>query len=172
MMASSGEPAANPTPAWKSPWVIGWVAAVLVVLGVNLFMVYLAIATNPGLVVEDFYDRGQHYEQTLASRRARAPDWNLHADVPAGLAVGQPAIIRFFVTDPTGQPVSPEGVHFFVYRPADAGHDFDQPMVAEGQGRYRTEVRFPLPGAWDMLVAARHGEDEYHLGRRLHVARP
>ena len=34
--------------AWRSPWVIAWIALVITVLGVNLTMVYLAFATNPG----------------------------------------------------------------------------------------------------------------------------
>ena len=54
----------QPTPAWKSPWVIGWIALVSVVLIVNLTLVILGISTNPGLVIETFYDRGQNHEKT------------------------------------------------------------------------------------------------------------
>lgn len=160
------------TPAWKSPWVIGWIALVLAVLGVNLTMVYLAIATNPGLVTEDFYDRGQNYEQTMVTRLARDPGWNLHADVPGDLVAGRSSVIRFFITDQAGQPVEPDGVRFFAYRPSDASRDFQLPMVEEGKGRYMVEVSFPLLGVWDTLVAVSNGEDEYNLGKRVNVGRP
>lgn len=171
-MASPSAHETKSTPAWKSPWVIGWVTLVAVVLGVNLTMVYLAIATNPGLVTEDFYDRGQNYEQTMVSRLARDPGWSLHADVPRELVAGRPSVIRFFITDKAGQPVEPDGVHFFAYRPSDASQDFELPMVEEGRGRYMVEVAFPLFGIWDTLVAVSNGEDEYNLGKRVSVGRP
>jgi nitrogen fixation protein FixH len=171
-MTSSASQEAKPTPAWKSPWVIGWIALVVAVLGVNLTMVFLAVATNPGLVTEDFYERGQDYENTMASKLAADPGWNLHADVPADLTVGRAAFIRFFITDKAGQPVSPDGVRFFAYRPSDAAQDFDLPMTEEGPGRYRVEVAFPLLGVWDTLVSVQSGEDEYNLGKRINVKRP
>lgn len=162
----------KPLPAWKSPWVIAWIALVLSVLGVNGAMVYLAIATNPGLVVEDFYERGQNYERTMLSKDARNPGWTLRADIPQEIVVGVPSPIRFFLVDKAGQPVTPESVELFVYRPSDVKRDFSTVMAEEGPGRYVAHVSFPLIGAWDTLVAARHGKDEYHVGQRVNVLRP
>jgi len=162
----------KPLPAWKSPWVIAWIALVVAVLGVNGVMVYLAVATNPGLVVEDFYERGRNYERTMLSKDARSPGWTLRADIPQEIVAGVPSPIRFFLVDKAGQPVTPESVELFVYRPSDAARDFSIVMAQEGPGRYVAEVSFPLIGAWDTLVAARHGEDEYHVGRRVDVRRP
>jgi nitrogen fixation protein FixH len=172
MAPSAVQDQKKPTPAWKSPWVIGWIALVVAVLAVNFTMVYLAIATNPGLVTEDFYDRGQDYEETMVSKMARDPGWYLYADVPSDLAADRPSVIRFFITDKAGQPVTPEKVHFYAYRPSDATQDFDLPMVREGNGRFKVDVTFPLLGAWDTLVAVQHGEDEYNLGKRIRVGRP
>ena len=162
----------KPLPAWKSPWVIGWVALVLVVLGVNLTMVYLAIVTNPGLVAEDFYDRGQDYEQNMLSRMARHPGWQMHLDLPADIKAGESNRIRFFLTDKAGQPVTPGNVAFYAYRPSDALRDFAKPMQEEGSGRYGVDVSFPLIGVWDLLVAVGHDEDEYSVGRRIQVVQP
>ncbi len=160
-------------PAWKSPWVIAWIVMVLAVLAMNLFMVFLAIQSNPGLVNEDFYEQGQRYARTLVSKMARDPSWNLYADIPEDLRAGRPATIRFFLTDRAGQPVQPDGaVRFFAYRPSDAREDFSRPMIQEGRGRYRVELVFPRFGIWDTLVSVHHGEDEYNLGRRVQVARP
>ena len=68
-------------PAWKSPWVIGWIVLVSVVLVVNLTLVILGVSTNP-------------------------------------------------------------------------------------------DVNFPLVGAWDTLVAVRHGGEEFTHGRRVQVPGP
>ena len=171
-MDSSVSQQNKPTPAWKSPWVIGWIALVVVVLAVNATMVYLAIETNPGLVTEDFYDRGQDYEQNMVSKMARDPGWHLHADIPKGLVADQSAPIRFFITDKAGQPVTPDAVHFYAYRPSDATLDFNLPMVEEGRGRYLVEVSFSRMGVWDALVAVQNGEDEYNLSARISVGRP
>lgn len=162
----------KPLPAWKSPWVVAWIALVLSVLGVNGVMVYLAIATNPGLVAEDFYDRGQNYERTMLSKEARNPGWTLRADIPGEIVAGVSSPIRFLLVDKAGQPVTPESVQLFVYRPSDATRDFSVAMTEEGPGRYLANVSFPLIGAWDTLVAAQHGEDEYHVGQRVNVRRP
>lgn len=159
-------------PAWKSPWVIAWIALVVAVLGVNGVMVYLALVTNPGLVVDDYYERGKDYERTMLSKGASNPGWILQADIPQEIVAGVPSQIRFFLVDKAGQPVTPEAVELFLYRPSDVTRDFSAPMAAEGPGRYVVEVSFPLIGVWDTLVAARQGEDEYHVGQRINVLRP
>jgi nitrogen fixation protein FixH len=162
----------KPVSAWRSPWVIAWVGLVVVVLGVNLTMVYLAIETNPGLVVEDYYDRGQHYERTMISAMAKDPGWEMRADIPAEILAGAPTAIRFFLVDRAGQPVVADGVDFFAYRPSDASQDFSLAMTDEGKGRYLAEVTFPLIGIWDTLIAIKSGEQEYNLGKRVSVQRP
>lgn len=162
----------KPTPAWRSPWVIGWVGLVVVVLGVNLTMVVLAVATNPGLVNDNYYERGQHYERTMMSRLSRDPGWTLTADVPAEIKRDEPTTIRVFLVDKAGQPVTPEGVTFHAYRPADKSMDFSASMVEEGKGRFAARLSFPLHGVWDALIAVQQGDDEYTTGARISVARP
>ena len=163
------EPILN-TPAWKSPWVIGWVASIFVVLGANLVMVYLAVATNPGLVVEDYYERGQHYERSLFKRAARNPGWHMTIDLPDQPSAGQEVPLRFSVVDRAGVPVARDAVTLFAYRPSDASKDFSTPMEQELKGLYEARVSFPLKGVWDLLVSVRDGDAEYNLARRVVVA--
>lgn len=171
-MQQPSVPQTRPIPAWRSPWLIGWFALVATVLAVNGVMIYLAIATNPGLVVEDYYDRGQYYEHHLASKLAQDPGWNLRADVPQDVRAGQTQVLRFFVSDRAGHPVALDGATFYAYRPSDAARDFSLPMEQEGPGEYAVTVSFPLIGLWDTLFGARLGGDEHSVGQRLIVARP
>lgn len=159
-------------PAWKSPWVIGWIALVLVVLGVNLSMVYLAMRTNPGLVVEDYYARGQDYEKTLFSKRARDPGWHMVIDLPKNTLAGNHTPINFSIVDKAGVPVQPDAVTFYAYRPSDAARDFSVPMEQQATGLYSAKAQFRLKGVWDILVSARNGEEEYSVGQRIEVAAP
>lgn len=158
--------------AWRSPWVQAWVGMILVFISANVVMVVLAVRTNPGLVVADYYERGQHYEQTLVSRMAKAPQWQSRIDLPADLVVGEPGPVRVAILDRAGAPVEVEEATFYAYRPSDARYDFHLPMQRESPGQYRADVRFPLVGVWDVLVSLKRGEDDQNVGQRIAVAQP
>lgn len=164
-------PAPIATPAWRSPWVIGWFALVGSVLAINGVMVYLAIQTNPGLVVDDYYDRGQHYEKTLISNLAKDLGWSMQAEMPPQVMAGQTQAIRFSVVDKAGQYVAVDGVTFYAYRPSDITRDFSLPMTQEGPGRYVVQANFPIYGVWDVVFGVSQGADEYTHGQRLMVGR-
>lgn len=161
-----------PLSAWRSPWLLGSVGMIAVVLAVNATMIYLAVTTNPGLVNPSYYERGQAYERTLVSRLARDPGWTMRLDIPAEVQAGTPAWVRLVIVDGAGRPVTADQVDFHAYRPADASRDFTATLVAEGGGRYAAQVVFPLIGVWDTLVAIRSGEEEHLVGERIQVARP
>ncbi len=156
--------------AWRSPWVMGWIALLVVVLMVNGLMIFLAFDNSPGLVVEDYYERGQSYSRHVLKRQARFPGWQMKIDPPADIEQDRPAVFRFVVVDKAGVPVTPDRVVLFAYRPSDAEQDFSIPMAQETPGHYVAEARFPLKGLWDILVSVQTGEDEYNTPRRIHVA--
>lgn len=158
--------------AWRSPWVIGWIALVAVVFAVNATMVFLAVVTNPGLVRADYYESGRNVERTIATRLQGDPGWTINMDTPADVQARLPATIRFVVVDKAGQPVTPVAVTYYAYRPSDAELDFALPMRQEAPGRYAVQVRFPIAGIWDTLVEARGPEGAYSFGQRINVARP
>jgi len=169
---SRNEPQTVKTPPWKSPWIIGWVGLVLVVLIVNITMVYLAVRTSPGLVVEDYYERGQDYEKTMFSKMAKDPGWHMTIDLPQELIAGNHIPVNFTVVDKAGVPVQPDSVTFYAYRPSDAQRDFSVPMEQQASGLYSAKAQFVLKGVWDILVSARVGEEEYNVGQRIDVIAP
>ena len=155
--------------AWRSPWIIGWILMVVIFFTMNMIMIYLAQTNNPGLVVEDFYDRGQDYEQNMLKRQARNPGWQMVVEFPKKIEPGEPFVCRYSVTDKEGAPIDPNEVTFYAYRPSDARQDFHLPMQRVGQGLYEVEVSFALKGVWDTLVSAKWGEDEYNTPKRVSV---
>lgn len=161
---------ADKNSAWRSPWVIAWVAMVVIFFSMNMIMIFMAADNNPGLVVDNFYERGQDYEKNMLKRRARNPGWNMQLELPNLIEqVNQPVTCRLTVHDKSGQPVTPESVTFYAYRPSDAGQDFSIPMGQIKPGVYEAEIRFPLLGAWDTLVSVKQGEDEYSTPQRIGV---
>jgi nitrogen fixation protein FixH len=167
---AAAEVDARANSAWRSPWVIGWLALVGVVLAVNATMILLAFLTNPGLVIDDYYERGRDVERTIATRLAEAPGWTMSLDTPSDVSEDRATKVRFFVVDQVGQPVRPDKVTYYAYRPSDRSADFSLPMVEEAPGRYVAEVNFPLPGLWDTLVAAETAGQEVAFDQRIGVA--
>ncbi|MEJ2608477.1 MAG: FixH family protein [Candidatus Thiodiazotropha sp.] len=155
--------------AWRSPWVIAWIAMVVIFFTMNMIMIYFAIDNNPGLVVDDFYDRGQDYEKNMLKRKARDPKWKMRVKLPPKIEINQPVVWHFTVSDKEGAPIDRDEVVFYAYRPSDAKQDFSSPMQRVGPGVYEVTVKFPLKGIWDTLVSIRNGEDEYHTPKRIGV---
>ena len=156
--------------AWRSPWVLGWIVLVVVVLFANGLMIFLAADNKPGLVVEDYYERGQAYERHILERQSRDPGWLMQIEIPKTLYKGKQQVVRFTVVDKSGDPVIPDRVTLYAYRPSDARQDFSEAMIEESAGIYRTTVAFPLKGVWDTLVSAKLGEAEYNKGMRVMVS--
>ncbi len=160
---------ADKNSAWRSPWVIGWVAMVAIFFSMNLFMIFMAVDNNPGLVNEDFYERGQDYEENMMKRRANDPGWQMKIQLPRKIDVDQVIAARFTVKDKSDQPVTVDQVMFHAYRPSDAAEDFSVPMLQVAPGVYEAKLRFPLLGAWDILVSVKRGEDEFNTPKRIGV---
>lgn len=153
--------------AWRNPWIITWIVILVTFILVSGFRIFLAVQTNPGLVDENYYERGQSYEKERLSRMARDPGWKMHIKAPEFVDVAVPAVFDFEVKDKQGAPVTPDAVTFYVYRPSDVKKDFSLPMEKIGEGRYRIEASFPLLGVWDILVSVQNGEDEYNVPYRF-----
>lgn len=154
---------------WRNPWVIGWLSLLVVVLVMNIIMIMFSISGNPGVVTADYYDRGKDKEQNTLKKRARNPGWQMAIEAPEFIELDQPTTFRYTVTDREGETVQVDRVVFYAYRPSDDAMDFSKEMQMVEPGLYQVEVSFPLKGAWDLLVGAKSGEDEYHTSLRLGV---
>ncbi len=171
-MDAAPAPPRQPDSPWRNPWVLGWIGLVVVVLVVNLTMVLLAVATNPGLVVEDYYERGRTYAETRAAQRLARPEtWEVRLEIPQPVRLGVPVGVRVSAQDERGLPVHADRARFFAYRPSDAKADFEVPLATEAPGRVGAEVTFPLPGIWDLIVQVESGDRVYDMARRIAVRR-
>lgn len=155
--------------AWRSPWMWGWFGILASVITANCIMIYFAVDGNPGLVVEDYYDRGQHYEKNMVARMAKDPGWLMQISEPKNLRQGKPTVIQFSLATKEGGAVNPDSVTFYAYRPSDAKADFSLPMQAVGNGLYQAEATFALKGVWDVLVSVQKEGEEYNEALRLGV---
>lgn len=157
-----------------NPWVIGWFALIGIFLSVNAVFVVFAVTSNPGLVVNDYYEQGRQYEKNAikllaAQQRLR---WESKLEVPETITLNQADTYRFSVVDARGLPLNNADVQLQAYRPSNANADFTTTLQAIGPGLYQGSLSFPLPGIWDLNVKIRHGANELEIVRRLSVNEP
>jgi len=157
--------------ALRNPWVLGWFVMLAVVLTANIGMITTAVVTNPGLVNENYYERGRNYERNMRRQQAAraALGWEMLFSPPAQPRAATPEPYRFTARAADGSPLRGAEVRLFAYRPADAGADFQVPLREVEPGRYEADATFPLKGIWDLIVEIRHGDNRNDLAHRLIV---
>lgn len=156
---------------FRNPWVIGWIALIVIVFGVNAGMVATAVVTNPGLVDDNYYERGRDHERAYQERQAQrsALAWQVSLDLPERVIAGRTGIFSFNAADSYGNAISGADVKLTAYRPSDATADFTVTLPETGPGHYRAEVNLPLKGIWDLKIQMVRGEDQWDLSRRVSV---
>ncbi|MDH3974297.1 MAG: FixH family protein [Deltaproteobacteria bacterium] len=156
--------------AFKSPWVLGWIAMVIVIITANMTMVVIASKTSSGLVVEDYYEKGKNYQKSIEKlAREKALGWKASLVVPGNAAVNSLSTFVLNAKDSTGAPLLAEEVTIHAFRPSDAEADFQIPMTSEGGGDYSGKITFLLPGHWDIVVSLKRGNDEFEVVERIFV---
>lgn len=156
--------------ALRNPIVLLWWGFLAAFFIANGLFIYLAQVTNPGLVNEDYYEKGRAYEQHMLSQRAQVPDWELKLASVGPFHLKQPGQLELQLNSGTHEVFNAESVRLHAYRPSGAEHDFSVPLKSLGAGVYRTSVTFPLPGVWDLLMEVKRGEAHKTLARRIQVA--
>lgn len=155
--------------ALRSPWVYGWILLVVVVLAVNFTMIMFSRDKNPGLVNDDFYERGQDYEKNMAERLAKNLQWKSQYIFNAPIKLNVPQEIKFHLENVNGEYPQIDAIDLYVYRPADAKLDFKQDMKQIDNYTSVGTITFPAKGIWDLLVAVKIGEEEFNFGKRVFV---
>lgn len=159
--------------AFRNPWVLAWIALVVIVLAVNITMITLAVTTNPGLVDKDYYEKGRTFERNVQKQIAarNALGWSGRLDTSGVPQRGQPTAMRFSVVDDKGLPISNLKITLISYRPSDVSADFNSDMKELSPGVYEATVTYPLKGLWELTLHVEHGDQQFDMTKqRLNVA--
>jgi len=155
---------------FKSPWVLGWIAMVVIVLVANITMIVMARKSSTGLVVKDYYEKGKNYDKILEKRaRQEALGWKTSIVTPDHIVLNKSAAYQFIATDSGGEPIRADKAQLFAFRPFDSKSDFSVDLKWDGSAGYVGDIAFPLPGNWDIIVSVGHGSDQYDTTKRLFV---
>lgn len=156
--------------AWKNPFVIAWVGILVTVLAVNFFMVSMAIVTNPGLTVPDYYEKGKNMSAILAKRKHMEElGWQFRIDLPI-LTQGKPQEVTVTVLDKDERAFNVDTAVLYYYRPSDKSYDGEVVLTSTGQqGEYRGTLALPLKGKYELVMEITKGEETFNLGRAIMV---
>lgn len=134
------------------------------IIAVNLVLAFEATGTFPGLVVENSYVASQHYDELLAAAEKQEKEgWQPSLSADAG-------VLRFTLSDRSGNPVSGLGVRAHVGRPSTTREDRFVDFVARAGGAYEASDTLP-PGLWEVDLEARDagGALAYRNTREVYV---
>ncbi|MGC2780577.1 MAG: FixH family protein [Bradyrhizobium sp.] len=134
------------------------------VIGVNVFMMKMAISTLPGTEVDSPYSASLAYEKEIAAAHAQdARRWRVEAHIERGAAGA--AILQVNARDASGNPVSGLTFQGRLERPADKRADQDVALAEVGSGIYRGTAEAIAPGQWDLVL---EGDSS---GRRMFMSK-
>ncbi len=159
--------------AWKNPFIIGWVGILILVVTVNFFMVGMAIVTSPGLVMENFYEKGKNLGTVIARRnRMEKIGWQMDLVMPT-LISGQNKTLQLNVMDKEGVAFDVDSAVLYFFRPSNKKYDGKVEFKNYNKvGQYRSSINLPLKGYYQIVVEIKKGEDMMQLGKKIMVKEP
>ena len=135
-----------------------------VVIGVNLTMMRLAIATLPGTEVDSPYSASLAYEKEIAAAHAQdARHWEVDAHVER--AAGGAALLRLSARDKDGKPVSGLKFEGRLERPTDKRADQAIELSEVDIGIYSGRLDAVAPGQWDLVLQGDKSGQRMFLSR-------
>ncbi|AHF02002.1 FixH family protein [Thiomicrospira aerophila AL3] len=155
---------------WKNPIVLMWFGVLMAVLMTNFFMVGMAISTNPGLVIDNAYERGKNHAAIIARRQEMEQmGWQLRVDMPI-LTEGRAERVTLNILDRDNVPFDVDSATLYFYRPSDKNLDGELVLQSAGSsGQYMADFELPVKGKWDLIVEVVKGDKHFSIGRSIMV---
>ena len=132
-------------PWYREPWPWILMAGPAIVIVAGFVTAWLAIVSDDGLVVDDYYKQGLTMNQRL-QRDHYASDLGLRADF---MRSGQQ--VRLTVAAERDAAL-PEALTLKLSHPTRAGQDQMVKMVSEGQGFYGGKLSANISGRWYVSI--------------------
>ena len=136
-----------------------------IVFVVNGAMIYSAISTHTGLVANEPYRKGLHYNDRIAADdRQRRLGWTVSLEVRID------GRIRLQISDSAGAPVRGLKVGAVLGRPSTSRHDVALTLIEREPGTYAATTQRLTEGSWLFLFDAMSdssAEPVFRARRRL-----
>ncbi len=121
------------------------VSAFAIIIGVNLFMAYSAIATFPGLETKNSYVASQEFDRLKAAQVGLA--WDVGAKIE-----GETLILD--IKDKAGDPVEVASIYAILGRATHVNDDQEPAFTQSSTGAYVANVGVLEGGNWNLRLNA------------------
>lgn len=133
----------------------------IVVAAVNAVFIYKALSTQPGVVDENYYEEGLHYDRELEK-----------AERMAGLGLDQKAeyengTLRWRILGADRKPLANAKVTAHFIRTVQDGYDFAIELPYKGEGLYEAPAEAPLKGLWTVKLEAQWDTQHYQTEKQI-----
>jgi nitrogen fixation protein FixH len=140
------------------------IAAMLVVIAVNVRFIYIAVSTFPGAASTDDFDTSNRYDAILKAVAAQdALGWTEAARAQALTAV-------IDLTGPDHKPLTRAALTANAERPLGSDSLTALAFIEAAPGHYVATSALPMPGQWDLKLTVAASGHTVHVTRRI-VAR-
>ena len=137
------------------------IAAMLVVVAVNVRFIVLAVATFPGAASSDDFDTSNNYNKVLANVAAQnALGWNEQASATDGRAV-------IDLTGPHHTPLAGAALIAQAQRPIGTDTPITLSFQESPPGHFTATTALPAPGQWDLMLHLSQGGHQVRVTRRV-----
>lgn len=164
-MSPTVPPAARRVQGLRGSHVLGmFLAFFAAVFVVNGGMIYSALTTHTGLVANEPYRKGLHYNERIeADARQARLGWS------DTIEIGRDGSVGVVLADAGGRPVSGLRVAAVLGRPSTNRLDVRLTLAEAAPGRYEAQTAPIAEGAWLVALEARadaKAEDPIYRARR------
>jgi hypothetical protein len=149
----------QPKPWYVQPWVWLLIAVPATAVIVGMALLYFAITTNDGLVVDDYYTRGKAINLDLARDRA-AQAHGLEARFNIDMARN-----RITLTLKSQNYAPPREMKLSILHPTQPHHDQHILLQQVGEGQYAAGINELGRGKWYVQLEA----DDWRLSGRMQM---
>jgi len=147
------------------PWLI--VLFFVVLACADGFFVYLALSTHPGVRVENSYEKGVNYNDTLAEY-ATQKELGINAKLEFE-SKNKNVNIKFFMLDKDNKPLDGYIVSAKISRPTQKGHDQNIQLNNTTNGLYSYSTELPFEGLWDVFILAEKNGNIFRMTKRIDI---
>lgn len=132
---------------------------------VDAIFAYISIKTNPGVAVEQAYEKGLNYNQTLEEAEEQSKlGWNVELQYLA-----QKSQISLNLTDKNNKPITGAKISFNLSRPLQAGFESSLQANQAGAGLYLAEAKFPMKGNWQVDAIVEVSGKKFYKSEKIIV---
>lgn len=135
-----------------------------VIFAVNIFYIYLSKQSWRGVVTDDSYQKGIHYNETiLQAKKQRDLEWS--AKIKYQRLDEKTGLLQVKLFDKNSNRIAGANIYANLKRPTQEGFDFKVPLIFSNNF-YEAKISFPLKGQWDVEIIATKGEDIFQEVKR------